>query len=108
MIRITVELVPKGIESSKRTLASGEIFNTGRGTKDHGIYGFRLFGKSGQVMREGALGAFFRVKFSVWWLIAAVLKVAFEDAEKAFANSIIEGGLVNRNGEKLSEQKQQA
>lgn len=92
MIRVTVELVPKGVESSKRTLATGEIFNTGKGTKDFGIYGFRLFGRSGQVMREGALGAFLRLKFSVWWLVAGVLKIAFADVEKTFANGGIVGG----------------
>jgi hypothetical protein len=38
MLRITVELVPYGIESVKRTLGVAEIINTGEGTSEIGEY----------------------------------------------------------------------
>lgn len=42
MIRITVEIVPKGMEQHKRTIAYAEICNDGTGTPTRGNYLMRL------------------------------------------------------------------
>lgn len=82
MIRITVELLPLGDEKRKRTLATARIWNDGSGSPWLGSYGFDLRGKNGCLMRQGFIGEFRRRDFSVWWLIAAVLRVAFPEVEQ--------------------------
>lgn len=38
MLRVTVELIPHGDESKRETIGELEIWNTGFGTKEIGIY----------------------------------------------------------------------
>ena len=84
MIKITVELWPFGDEAAKKTLAEARIWNDGTGSPFEGSYGYELTDKGGKVFRSGFLGEFRRAEFSVWWLIAAVLRSALPDVEKTF------------------------
>jgi len=82
MIRVTVELLPLGREEGKRTLATARIWNDGSGSPFLGSYGFKLHGKSGSLMRAGMIGEYRRRDFSVWWLIAGILRAAFPEVEQ--------------------------
>lgn len=82
MIRITVELLPLGREADKKTLATARIWNTGSGSPFLASYGFDLRGRNGYEMRKGFVGEFRRRDFSIWWLIAGVLRAAFPDVEQ--------------------------
>ena len=84
MIKVTVELWPHGDESRKLTIATADIWNDGSGSPSLGSYGYELRGASGQALRKGFIGEFKRQDFSVWWLVAACLKFAFDDLEKCF------------------------
>lgn len=94
MIRVTVEMVPKGDEGRAYTLAQGVIANDGTGTLDvsHYTYGF-----SGQAQRpghdpgihtSGRLLNFARKREDVWALIRRCLEQGDE-------------GLVARDGQSL-------
>lgn len=80
MIRITVELVPLGIESRKRILAQGTIINTGSGTLWRGNYRYWLSQSKrlNAVSREGEVRNFPRQAKNVWHLLALVLNTAFK------------------------------
>lgn len=93
MIKVTIEIWPGGDGSRRRTLATAVIHNNGCGSPWLGIYLFKLFGKDGRKMREGAVGEFRRQDFSVWWLVAAVLKTAFPDVDKTFRDRRVVGRL---------------
>jgi hypothetical protein len=76
MIRVTVDLVPHGVESRKRTIGTLTIRNTGTGTEEVGNYKAVLNaeymkgdGRSGQVF------SFHRKNRSVWSLVGAFLKL---------------------------------
>lgn len=84
MIRITVELFPYGQSYLRQTLAVADIWNTGDGGADAGAYGYALYKRNGHLMRSGYISWFSRRAFSVWWLIAGVLRVAFPEIEKAW------------------------
>ena len=43
-LRITVELIPHGLESQARKIGSLEIVNDGTGTKQTGNYAFTIYG----------------------------------------------------------------
>jgi len=96
VIRITVELLPHGDESRRRVLATGEMWNDGRGAPRLGSYGFRLLDKDGTVFQNGYLGEFDRQNFSVWWLLAACFKVALSDPERAFKGGRIVSKISDR------------
>lgn len=89
MIKITVELWPFGSETGKKTLAEARIWNDGCGSPFLGSYGYELLDKGGNVKRAGFLGEFKRQKFSVWWLVAAVMREAFRDVSRAFRDERI-------------------
>lgn len=82
MIRVTVDLWPHGDSARSRTLVTADIFNDATGTPTKGNYGYRIRDKAGNTMREGALAAFKRGQWGVWWLVAACLRMAFPDVEK--------------------------
>jgi hypothetical protein len=82
MIRITVELLPFGHEALKSTLATARIWNDGSGSPFLASYGFKLHGKSGYLMRAGMIGEYRSRDFSVWWLIAGILRAAFPEVEQ--------------------------
>jgi hypothetical protein len=73
VIRVTVELVPHGIESRKRLVGMLHIVNRGDGTKRRGNYDYYLDSTREQ-MRAGQVWDFPRLSRHVWYLIARVLK----------------------------------
>lgn len=85
MIRVTIELVPRGDESRTRVLAVGTIVNDGSGTLQRGNYRFRLSqsGRVGAVSREGEVRNFPRRAKNVWHLLALVLNTAFGPTKEA-------------------------
>lgn len=74
MIRVTIEIVPHGVESRKRTLATMEIANDGTGSSDLGNYVGTLNAEY-QTDRPGYVRGFQRHKQSVWSLVGAFLKL---------------------------------
>lgn len=89
MIKVTVELWPFGDEATKKTIATARVWNDGSGNPFEGSYGYELKDGSDKTMRAGFLGEFHRTRFSVWWLLAAVLRSAFPDVERAFRDERI-------------------
>lgn len=73
MLRVTVELVPHGIEDRKETLATMEIANDGTGTRRTGNYNTRLIDKNGRIHRTGRVEEHPRLDLSVWKLIIKAL-----------------------------------
>lgn len=75
MIRITIQLIPKGDESRARTLGTMEIANDGTGTQDIGNYDATLHAEyTPSTGRKARVEGFRRKKQSVWTLVGAVLK----------------------------------
>lgn len=76
MIRITVELIPKGDETRKRTLATMEIANDATGTTEVGNYTGTLHAEyTPKDGRKGRVMNFNRRRQSVWSLVGAFLKL---------------------------------
>lgn len=76
MIRVTVELVPKGIESAKRTIGTMEIANDRTGDLAVGNYRGVLHAEyTDGDGRAGRITNFKRQKQSVWSLVGAFLKL---------------------------------
>lgn len=73
MIRITVELVPRGIGTPQR-IAKAEIINDGTGTLTRGNYRIRLWRKRLVPWREFRVKNFARRQLSVWHLLADALQ----------------------------------
>jgi hypothetical protein len=71
MLRITVELIPRGIESQKEHLGSIEIYNTGTGNLTTGNYAYVVRDKD-RVAKEGSIFGHKR-DASFWKLIRRVL-----------------------------------
>lgn len=80
MIRITVELVPLGIESRARVIARGTITNDGTGSPKLGNYRYRLSkqGTTTALTRAGDIKDFPRLRKNVWHLLRLVLNSAFK------------------------------
>ena len=53
MLRVTIELVPLGVEGAKRTLKTLEIRNDGTGTPEVGNYDVRVDGGKWQQSLQG-------------------------------------------------------
>jgi hypothetical protein len=53
MIRVTIELLPHGYESKKRTIGMVEIANDGSGTWEDGNYNVRLTKEPPVAKRQG-------------------------------------------------------
>lgn len=76
MIRITVQLIPRGDESKARTLGTMEIANDGTGTHEVGDYDGILHAEyTGPNGRIGRVVQFNRKRQSVWSLVGAFLKL---------------------------------
>ena len=73
MLRVTIELVPWGMESQKRTLATADIINDGSGTKSSGNYNFRLDDKAGRVWKSGRVEGFPRKRLLAFDLLFRAL-----------------------------------
>jgi len=76
MIRITVEIVPYGIEDSKKVIGIAKIWNDLTGAKTTGNYKYKVSGKKNKLLRngDGRITGFKRKKENVWKLIYLVLK----------------------------------
>lgn len=77
MIRVTVELIPHGVEDHprRRVLGKMEIANDGSGTEEIGNYKGTLHAEyTSPAGRPGKLFGFRRQRQSVWTLIGAFLK----------------------------------
>lgn len=79
MLRITIELVPRGIEEKARVIARGIIYNAATGSRLRGNYQ-AIFG--GSTKRGGSTYAnvtgFKRRSRGPWILLREALKNAFE------------------------------
>lgn len=74
MIRITIELVPYGIEDKKEVLHVGEIWNDATGTPTSGNYCYRLKARqSNRIFKHGSIQGFPRKHLSAWYLLKLVL-----------------------------------
>ena len=64
MLRVTIELVPKGDEERCRHLGTVEIANDGTGDAATGNYAVRLakFGRPGETWMKGAVRGFDRIR----------------------------------------------
>lgn len=79
MLRITIELVPYGIESKKRILAQAIISNDGTGTINRGNYQYSLYKTQlNRTYKEGKIKDFPRKSLGVWNLLHRVLKNVYE------------------------------
>lgn len=74
MIRVTVQLIPKGNEDAARTLGVLEIANDGTGTVRKGNYNGTLQAEYTRG-RKGRVLDFDRKTQSVWSLVGAFLKL---------------------------------
>lgn len=80
MLKVTIELVPHGVESKKETLCVMHIVNDGTGTPTSGNYWARL-SRCGNVLRtyrRVEVKGFKRIKLSAWRLLYEVLKQVYE------------------------------
>lgn len=80
MIRITVELVPYGIEKNKKTIAKGIITNDGTGNHVLGNYIYSIStikDASTEIFDSGEIKGFRRLECSVWYLIYRMLMKTF-------------------------------
>lgn len=76
MLRVTVELVPRGIESKARKIATMTIANDGTGNLSTGNYKGVLHAEyTAPTGRLGYVTGFHRKSQSVWSLIGAFLKL---------------------------------
>ena len=74
MLRVTITLIPYGIEEKKEILHQLEIWNDGCGDKYYANYGFRVFrkGNTRRIWREGRVETFPRKK-GAWELLRECL-----------------------------------
>lgn len=72
MIRVTVELIPWGIEHKARTLGTAEIWNDLTGTPTRGNYAYRIL-TNGHIIRTGEFKDYPRKELSFWRLITEIL-----------------------------------
>ena len=73
MVRVTVELVPFGVERNKRTLGVMEIINDGSGDTYNGNYNVHKVGRQGP-MTITRIEGFKRRSRNVWQLLARALE----------------------------------
>jgi len=76
MIRITIELLPFGLEKNKKTLASMKIWNDATGTKTMGNYKYIM--NLSRKWKSGEIKKFPRQRLNVWYLINRILRDAIE------------------------------
>jgi len=81
MLRVTIELVPYGIEDRKRTLATAIIANDGSGSQERGNYTciFSQSGRPTQKWRHAVVQGFRRLRKGSWHLLLEALKNAINE-----------------------------
>lgn len=77
MIRITIEMIPLGVEKNKYHLGTVEIANDGRGSSAKGNYFYNFFDKRKRQFRHGFYDGFPRKRLMVWDLLLRILKKEF-------------------------------
>jgi hypothetical protein len=80
MLRVTIELVPHGVESMKRTIATARIVNDGTGDHSIGNYTYTVKGAE-RILAEGRVTGFPRLAKDAWALLGLIIKDArrFDD-----------------------------
>ena len=78
MLRVTIEIVPHGIEECARVIAKAAIINNGTGTAELGNYQVSLAGGDGKPLRrrfwkKGSVLGFPREKRGAWDLLYLAL-----------------------------------
>lgn len=79
MIRVTIEMVPKGDDKRSYILAQGAIVNDGKGTLTVGSYEYGITTQisraqtDGRIWKTGRVTGFKRKRDNVWRLLALVL-----------------------------------
>lgn len=81
MIRVTIELLPYGFETNKKTIGVVEIANDGQGTLTKGNYTYSLskeppIAKTKGIWKSGNITDFPRQKLGPYDLLYRVLKSA--------------------------------
>jgi len=81
MIRITVEILPRGCESEARHVGTIKISNDGSGTPELGNYIYRIskLGDTNTFVKRGEIKGFPRKRKNLWKLIQLVLNNYMED-----------------------------
>lgn len=74
MLRVTIELVPLGIESRARVIATGTIANVGTGTPASGNYRVELRDAAGRKWKNGQVEGFARKRLLAWDLLYRALE----------------------------------
>lgn len=82
MLRVTIELVPKGDESRKRVIAQARIRNDCTGCERRGNYIAQLGTERTANWRECEVKEFPRLRLNVWFLLLRVLKAALERKDR--------------------------
>jgi len=75
MLRLTLEIVPHGIESRKRTVGTLHIINDGSGTIETGNYTGILRTDDPSDERHGRVEEYPRLSKPVWSLVGAFLEL---------------------------------
>lgn len=79
MLRITIELLPHGLEENKKILGIAEIINDLTGDEESGNYKVKIWNlndKTGrlQLWKKGSVKNFLRQKLTVWHLLSRALQ----------------------------------
>lgn len=86
MIRVTIELLPGGLEKGKKHLGTMEISNDLSGTPEVGNYNVRLskWGRPTHTWKKGRVEGFYRLKRGPYDLMYLALKniVGYRNREK--------------------------
>ncbi len=82
MLRITIELLPGGDESRKKTIATGTIANLGTAGPAIGNYFVDLRDKAGRPWKHGTVSGFPRKRLLAWDLLCRALTVIVGDRNK--------------------------
>jgi hypothetical protein len=84
MIRVTIELLPLGLEKNKRHLGTAEIWNDVTGDNQTGNYKFKLskWGDVKATWKSGEIKGFPRQARGAWDLLYLCLKSALEGRNK--------------------------
>jgi len=69
MLRVTIELVPFGVEADAKVIATGIIGNDGTGTHTTGNYRILLRDAAGRKWKSGAIIGFPRTRLLAWDLL---------------------------------------
>lgn len=73
MIRVSIELVPHGVEERKRRIGTVEIWNDGTGTNARGNYGARTIKLDGHTGRTATIKNWARLSRPVHELVKRAL-----------------------------------